>query len=235
MSYFSGFIGFPDFKEIYKESIFFIDPVVFIFLIIGAGTAFKHKDFSPILMWVVIFGTARFFLIWIAFRMSRYSLPLYPGILMFSAYGVFKSIDFLKKRLPKRTMSISIVFIATIFYILAVYSIRGYAVTDINRKTFVGYKAAGSFLMTHDNNLTILTPSPLQIKYYAPKFTVYDLEQDFTPADVEQLIKDKKIQLVSIDKWSPHQPNWCRNYNWATHGYKLVYDRKNIVIFKVRD
>jgi 4-amino-4-deoxy-L-arabinose transferase-like glycosyltransferase len=235
MSYFSGFIGFPDFKEIYKESIFFIDPVVFIFLIIGAGTAVKHKDFSPILMWVVIFGTARFFLIWIAFRMSRYSLPLYPGILMFSAYGVFKSIDFLKKRLPQRTMSISIVFSAIILYILAVYSIRGYAVTDINRKTFVGYKEAGSFLMTRDTNFTILTPSPLQIKYYAPKFTVYDLEQHFTTADVEQLIKDKKIRFLSIDKWSPHQPDWCRDYSWTARGYRPVYDNKNIVIFKVRD
>ena len=235
MSYFSGFISFPDFKEVYKESIFFIDPVVFIFFLIGIGTALKHKDISPILMWVVIFGTVRFFLTWIAFRVSRYTLPLYPGILMFSAYGVFKSLDFLKNRLPKRTMSISIIFSAMILYIFAVYSIRGYAVTDINSQTFVGYKQAGEFLMTQDSNFTILTPSPQQIKYYAPKFNVYDLEQNFTTADVEQLIKDKKIQLVSIDKWSPHQPDWCRNYSWTAHGYRPVYNNKNIVIFKVMD
>ena len=233
MSYFSGFIGFPDFKEIYKESIFFIDPVVFIFFLIGAGTALKQKDISPILMWLVIFGTARFFLSWIAFRMSRYTLPLYPAILMFSAYGVFKSLDFLNNRLPKRTIFSSIVFSAIILYMLAVYSIRGYAVTDINSQTFVGYKQAGEYLMTHDSsNLTILTPSPQQMKYYAPKFTVYDLEQNFTAADVEQLIKDKKIQLVSLDKWSPHQPDWCRDYSWTVRGYRPVYDSKNIVIFK---
>ena len=208
--------------------------VVFIFFLVGEGTALKNKDFSPILMWIVVFGTARFFLTWTAFRVSRYTLPLYPGILMFSASGAFKSLYFLKNRLPKRTMSISIIFSAIILYIFAVYSIRGYAVTDINSQTFVGYKQAGAFLMTQDSNLAILTPSPRQIKYYAPKFNVYDLEQNFTVADVERLIKDKKIHLVSIDKWSPHQPAWCKNYSWAAHGYRLVYDSKNIVIFKVR-
>ena len=94
MSYFSGFISFPDFREIYKESIFFIGPVVFIFFLIGVGTALKHKDFSPIIMWVIVFGTARFFLPWLAFRVSRYSLPLYPAILMFAAYGGLKSFSF---------------------------------------------------------------------------------------------------------------------------------------------
>ena len=186
-------------------------------------------------MWVIIFGTARFFLPWLAFRMSRYSLPLYPGILMFSAYGVFKSLYFLKNRLPKRTMSISIIFSAIILYIFAVYSIRGYAVTAINSQTFVGYKQAGEFLMTHDNNLTILTASPQQMKYYAPEFTVYDMNQSSTVVHIEKLIKDKKINFISIDKWSPHQPDWCRNYSWAAHGYRLVYNNKNIVIFKVRD
>jgi hypothetical protein len=99
----------------------------------------------------------------------------------------------------------------------------------------VGYKQAGEFLMTHDGNLTILTPSPRQIKFYASEFTVYDLNQSFTVADIEQLIKNEKINFVSIDKWSPHQPLWCRNYSWAAHGYRLVYDNKNIVIFKVKN
>ena len=234
MSYFSGFFRFPAFKEIYKESIFFIDPIVCILFLIGAGTALKQKDFSPMLMWVIIFGTARFFLPWLAFRVSRYSLPLYPALLMFSAYGGIKSLAFLKNKLPKRTMSSFIIFSSIFLYIFAVYSIRGYAVTDINSQTFVGYKKAGEFLMIYNSNLTILTPSPRQIKYYAPKFTVYDLSQRFTVANIEQLIKDKKIHFVSIDKWSPHQPDWCMNYSWASHGYQLVYDNKNIVIFKVK-
>ena len=227
MSYFSGFFRFPDFKEIYKESIFFIDPVVCVLFLIGAGTALKHKDFSPMLMWVIIFGTARFFLPWLAFRVSRYSLPLYPALLMFSAYGGIKSFAFLKNKLPKRTMFTSIIFSSIVIYIFAVYSVRGYAVTDINSQTFVGYKKAGEFLMNHNSHLTILTPSPRQIKYFAPKFTVYDLNQSFTVAHIEQLIKEKKIHFVSIDKWSPHQPNWCKNYTWTSHGYQLVYDNKN--------
>ena len=235
MSYFSGAFVFPDFKEIYKESIFFIDPVVFILFLIGAGTAVKHKDFSPILMWVIIFGTARLFLPWLAFRMSRYSLPLYPAILMFSAYGVFKSLDFLKNRFPKRTMFSAIVFSAIILYIFSVYAIRSYAVTNINSQTFLGYEEAGEFLMAHASNPTILTPSPRQIKYYAPEFTVYDLNRKFTAADMAKFVKNKKINFISIDKWSPHQPDWYRNYSWAAHGYRLVYDYKNIIIFKVKN
>ena len=183
-------------------------------------------------MWVIVFGTARFFLPWLAFRASRYSLPLYPAILIFSAYGVFESLDFLKNKLPKRTMFSSVVFSAIILYILSVYSIRGYAVSDINSQTFVGYEQAGEFLMTHDSNLTILTPSPQQMKYYAPEFTVYDMDQSSTIDHIEKLIKDKNINFVSIDKWSPHQPDWCRNYSWTTHGYRLVFDNKNIAIFK---
>jgi len=233
ISYFSGFISFPDFREIYKESIFFIGPVVFIFFLIGVGTALKNKDLSPILMWVIIFGTARFFLPWLAFRISRYSLPLYPAFLLFSAYGGIKSFDFLKNKLPKRTMFNSLVFISIFLYIFSVYTIRSYTVTNINSQTFLGYKEAGKFLMTHNSNPTILTPSPRQIKYYAPEFTVYDLNRNFTADDMARFVKDNKIDFISIDKWSPHQPDWCRNYSWDGHGYRLVYDHKNIAIFKV--
>lgn len=234
VSYFTGFFGFPDFKEIYKESIFFIDPVVCILFFIGIGIALKQKDFSPILMWIIIFGTARLFLPWLAFRVSRYTLPLYPAILMFSAYGGVQSFSFFKNKLPNKSLSISVIFAAILIYIFTGYSLKGYAVTNINSQTFLGYKQAGKFLLAHADNPTILTPSPRQIKYYAPAFTVYDLNRNFTAADMARFVKDKKINFVSIDKWSPHQPDWYKHYSWDAHGYRLVYNHKNILIFELK-
>jgi 4-amino-4-deoxy-L-arabinose transferase-like glycosyltransferase len=233
MSYFSGFFRFPDFKEIYKESTFFIGPVVFILFLIGAGTALKHKDFSPILIWVIIFGTARFFLPWIAFRVSRYSLPLYPGILMFSAYGGLKSFSFFKKKMPGRKILFTVIFSSILVYIIAVYSISGCAVTDINNKTFVGYKEAGTFLTKQNGVQSILTASPCQIKFYAPKFTVYNLEKDITFKESRELIKEKGIGFISIDRWSPHQPSWCQDYSRLQNYYRPIYKNDDIVIFKL--
>ena len=233
-SYFSDFIRFPNFKEIFKESIFFIDPIVCILFFIGIGTALKHKDFSPVFVWVILFGTVRLFLPWVAFRVSRYTLPLYPALLMFSAYGAVQSISFLHIKLPNRTLVISIIFASIFLYIFTGYTLKSYAVTDINNRTFVGYKQAGGFLRKHVGNFRILTPSPRQIKYYAPKFTVYNLNQNDTADDIAQIAIDKKIDFISIDKWSPHQPDWCGNYKWSAHGYKLVYGNKNIAIFKVK-
>jgi hypothetical protein len=90
------------------------------------------------------------------------------------------------------------------------------------------------FLRTYGGNKAILTPSPRQIKYYAPAFIVYDLNKKFNVAEMGLFVKDKKIDLISIDKWSPHQPNWCKNYAWAAHGYKLIYNSKDVAIFKAR-
>ena len=233
VSYFSGFISFPNLKEIYKETFFFLDPIVCVFFLMGIGTALKNKDFSPILIWVIIFGTARFFLPWVAFRVSRYSLPLYPAILMFAAYGGFMSFSFLKKRWPDRTILLIVVFSSILVYAIAVYSIRGYAVTDINSKTFVGYREAGAFLIKQDGEQSILTSSPRQIKYFAPEFTVYDLPKYITFKESQRLIKEKEIHFFSIDKWSPHQPAWCRDYSWLQNGYRPVYKNDNIIIFKV--
>jgi 4-amino-4-deoxy-L-arabinose transferase-like glycosyltransferase len=233
ISYFSGFILFPNITEIYKETFFFLDPIVCVFFLIGLGTALKNKDFSPILIWVIIFGTARFFLPWVAFRVSRYSLPLYPAILMFAAYGGFKSFYFLKNKLPERAILLAVVFSSILVYAIAVYSIRGYAVTDINSKTFVGYKEAGAFLTKQDDKKSILTSSPRQIKYFAPEFTVYDLPKRITFEESQRLIKEKEIDFFSIDRWSPHQPAWCQNHSWLQNGYRPVYKNDNIIIFKV--
>lgn len=233
-SYFSKFISIPDLKEIYRETLFFLDPIVCFFILIGLGTALKDKDFSPILVWVIIFGTARFFLPWVVFRASRYSLPLYPAVLMFAAYGGFKSFSFLKKRLPEQTILLTVVFSSILVYAIAVYSIRGYAVTDINSKTFVGYKEAGAFLTKQDGKRSILTSSPRQLKYFAPGFIVYDLPRHISFEECQRLIKEKEIVFFSIDRWSPHQPSWCRDHSFPPNFYCPVYKNDDIIIFKVR-
>ena len=234
ISYFSGFISFPDLKEIYKETFFFLDPIVCVFILIGIGTALKDKDLSPIFIWVIIFGTARFFLPWVAFRVSRYSLPLYPAVLMFAAYGGFTSFSFLKEKMPDRTILLTMVFSSILVYTIAVYSIRGYAVTDINSKTFVGYREAGAFLTKQDGEQSILTSSPRQIKYFAPEFTVYDLPKHISFEESRRLIKENEINFISIDRWSPHQPSWCRDHSFPPNSYCPVYKNDDITIFKVR-
>ena len=156
-------------------------------LVIGVIICFISLKFN--------FGTARFFLPWIAFRVSRYSLPLYPAILMFAAYGGFMNFSFLKKGWPNRTILLTMVFSSILVYAIAVYSIRGYAVTDINSKTFVGYKEAGAFLTKQDGEQSILTSSHRQIKYFAPEFTVYDLPKYITFKESQRLIKEKEIDF----------------------------------------
>ncbi|MBW1674800.1 MAG: hypothetical protein JRJ45_14410 [Deltaproteobacteria bacterium] len=114
--------------------------IVCFFFFIGLASALRKRDFSPLLIWVILFGTARFFLPWQAFRMSRYTLPLYPGVIILAAYGGITSFSFLRKRLPERKLFISMTFGSILLYVLCISAFRGYTVTDINSKTFVGFE-----------------------------------------------------------------------------------------------
>ena len=88
--------------------------------------------------------------------------------------------------------------------------------------------------MTKQNGKqSILTASPRQIKFYAPKFTVYDLAKHITFRESRELIKEKEIDFISIDKWSPHQPSWCRDHSFPPNSFCPVYKNDDIVIFKV--
>jgi hypothetical protein len=104
---------------------------------------------------------------------------------------------------------------------------------DINSKTFVGYKEAGAFLTKQDDKKSILTSSPRQIKYFAPEFAVYDLPKHITFEESRRLIKENEINFISIDRWSPHQPSWCRDHSFPPNSFCPVYKNDNIIIFKV--
>ena len=225
---------FPDLKQIYQETFYFLSSIVCFFFFIGLASALRKRDFSPLLIWVILFGTARFFLPWQAFRMSRYTLPLYPGVIILAAYGGITSFSFLRKRLPKRTFFISMAFGSILLYTLFIFFLRGYAVTDINSKTFVGFEYVKHFFKNESSDLAILTSSPRQVKYMAPHLSVYDLSGNLTPGQARTLIKEKLIDYILIDRWSPHQPKWAPQYFLSDNRYHPVLQTKNLCILAVR-
>jgi hypothetical protein len=225
--------GIPDFKQIYRETYYFLGIIVCLFFLVGFASALKERDFSPLLIWIILFGTARIFLPWQAFRMSRYTLPLYPGIIILAAYGGYVSFSFIKERFPNRIFLISMIFGSILVYALSIFALRGYSVTDINSKTFVGFEQVRQFFKNKPHDLAILTSSPRQVKYMAPDHSVYDLSGDLTPEQAAALIREKKIHYILIDRWSPHQPKWAMEHFISDTSYRPVFQTRNLCIFEV--
>lgn len=236
LSYFMRFFQIPNFSEMYREIHFFIGFTLCFFFIVGFGKAAYKNDFSPLFKWVLIFGTARLFLPWVAFRVSRYSLPLYPGMMLFAAYGWFSALDFIRKKMPKISMSVVLLFSAVLVYAMAVSSIKAYDVSDSTSRTFTGFREVGDFLRHQSENrhVNILTSSPRQIKYFVPDSNVYDLPGESSPKDMEILIRDKKIEFVSSDIWSPHQPDWCVEYFVPQNGFHPIFRNENFVVYNYK-
>ncbi len=224
---------FPDLKQIYRETFYFLSITVCLFFFIGLVSALRKRDFSPLLIWVILFGTARVFLPWQAFRMSRYSLPLYPGVIILAAYGGIISLSFFKKRLPGRTFLISMIFGSVLLYVLSISTLRGYTVTDINSKTFVGFEHVRHFFRNKPSHLAVLTSSPRQVKYMAPHLSVHDLPGSFTPEQARTLISEKGIDCILLDRWSPHQPKWAPEHFLSDTRYHPVFQTRNFCIFEV--
>jgi len=234
LDFFLSAFRFPDLKEIYRETFYFLSIIVCVFFFIGLASALREREFSPLLIWVILFGTARLFLPWQAFRMSRYTLPLYPGMIILAAYGGIKSYYFLKERLPTRAFLISITFGSILLYVLCISALRGYRVTDINSKTFVGFENVKHFFKNKPSDLAILTSSPRQVEYMAPHLSsVYDLPGNLTPEQTGVLIREKEIDYILLDRWSPHQPKWAPEYFLSDPGYRPAFQTRNFCIFEV--
>lgn len=224
---------FPDLTEIYRETFYFLSIIVCVFFFIGLASALRKKEFSPLIVWIILFGTVRLFLPWQAFRMSRYTLPLYPGMIILAAYGGIKSYYFLKERLPARAFLISMILGSILLYVLLIFAFRGYTVTDINSKTFVGFGQIKRFFENKPSNIAILTSSPRQVKYMAPHIYVHDLPSSFTPEQAGVLIRKKEIGYILLDRWSPHQPKWAPEYFLSDPGYRPAFQTRNFCIFEV--
>jgi 4-amino-4-deoxy-L-arabinose transferase-like glycosyltransferase len=233
LNYFIGAFKIPDFHEMYREVKYFLGLIVCFFFFIGFATALKKKDFSPLLAWVILFGTARLFLPWMAFRVSRYTLPLYPAIIIFAAYGGTTSFRFLQRRLSGRTLFLSLVFGSIFLYVLATSSYRGYTATYHTSKKAVGFETVREFFDNRPQNVIVLTSSPRQVKYMVPELTVYDLAADTTPEEASHFITEKGVNYVIMDRWSPHQPGWVLSYFSPKNGYHPVHATKDLVILAV--
>lgn len=223
----------PKIQEIIRETKFFLDPAVVVFFVVGFVVAIKRKMYSHLFVWTVLFGTARIFLPWIAFRMSRYTLPIYPAVFLFAAFGAVRNFEFLKKKYPGRVLAIAAVLVSIGCYTGFTYVNNGIAVAKYNNETFLGFDEAGEFLSKQEgNNLSVLTSSPRQISFYAKNLKVFDLPEKAKANDAKRMIEENGIDYVSLDVWSPHQPKWVAEFFSPGNGFAPVYKSRHIIIFK---
>jgi len=200
LRHFINFFKLPDIQEIYKESHFFLGLPVCFFSIIGILAALRKLAFSALLNWVILFGTARLFLPWQAFRMPRYTLPLYPAIIIFAAYGGVISFQFLKSKLPDRAKLLAAISCIFLLYVFSVTLHKGYRTTYYTSKNAVGFEALQRFFHDKLRDAVVLTSSPRQVKYMLPELDVYDLPGDVSPEQAEHLIEKHKggIHLTQV-------------------------------------
>ena len=90
VGYFYNFINIPNSLHMAKEIEYFLGYFIVTFILLGMAFTVKERKFSALFHWVCIFGICRIFLPWIVFRVSRYTLPLYPGLFIFAGYGCYR-------------------------------------------------------------------------------------------------------------------------------------------------
>ena len=98
----------------------------------------------------------------------------------------------------------------------------------------MGFEYVKHFFKNESSDLAILTSSPRQVKYMAPHLSVYDLSGNLTPGQARTLIKEKLIDYILIDRWSPHQPKWAPQYFLSDNRYHPVLQTKTLCILAVR-
>jgi 4-amino-4-deoxy-L-arabinose transferase-like glycosyltransferase len=225
----------PNIQQAWIETKYFLGlPIVF-FFIVGLISALRKFDLSPLMTWLILFGTARVFLPWQAFRMSRYTLPLYPAVIIFAAYGGVVSFRFLKENLPGRTRMLSLVFSIFLLYVLTTSINKGYTASNRTTKTFVGFEAVQGFFRGESRSAVILTSSPRQVKYMVPELDIYDLPGNASPEEAERLIESNNVKYVLLDRWSPHQPRWALEHFLPHNGYQPAFATEHILILSVKD
>ncbi|MBN1474980.1 MAG: glycosyltransferase family 39 protein [Syntrophaceae bacterium] len=223
----------PDVIQLFKETEFFMGYPLFVFTIIGILFTIKEKKYSSLFHWIVLFGIFRFFLPWVIFRVSRYTLPLYPGLLIFAAYGCYRSAQLLALKWPKYSKWVTLFFAAAIAGVLFFHTSKSINMMRQTSNMFIGFDKAVAFLKSQPEPHTIATASPRQMKYYEPRFDIYDINANISPDELRVFIEDKNIHYLTIDLWSPHLPVWCRTFDFSKNSYSLIYSHEKVFIFKV--
>jgi|GEM_PF-1988751 len=226
------FFAFPNYREMINETSFFLSNIILVLSLFGFFLCVKNKKFNPLVLWFLLFGAARFFLPWMAFRMSRYTLPLYPALILLASYGGLEMVRYLRKKFATRSLTINLLFASFLFYVICTSASRAYMITDLTARTFVGFNEVQMVFKDQPPGLSIITASPRQVKYYAPQMNVLDLSSDSSYRQIQDLISQKQIKYVMVDRWSPHQPRWAAGFFQSEKGFKPIYSSPNLIIYE---
>lgn len=233
LRYFYDFFHLPDALHMVEETKFFLGYFLIAFALIGMVLTVKEKKYSALFHWVCIFGIFRIFLPWVIFRVSRYSMPLYPGLFIFAAYGCYGSVQFVASRWPTYSKWATLFFVVSITSIMFQHSVKSLDLLNQTRNMFVGYHEVSAFLATQPGPHSIATASPRQMKYFGPTLEIFDIGPGLSPENLRTFVEKNKIQYLSIDLWSPHLPAWCRTFDYPQKGYAPIYSNQKVYLFRV--
>ena len=233
ISYFYNFFSFPDMLQMFNESEFFLGYIILTFSAIGFLLSIKNKQYNALFHWVVLFGIFRFFLPWLIFRVSRYTIPLYPGLYLLAAYGCYQTTKHIYSSWPKYCKLTITLLIITMSSILYLHFVKSMTMLKQTSNSFVGFDKSCEFLKKQPEPHSVATASPRQIKYFVPTFEVYNIEGKIRPESFHVFLDKNNIHYLSIDRWSPHLPLWLKSYDYQNDEYTLLYKRQNVLLFKV--
>jgi len=233
VGYFYNFINLPNTVHMVKEVEYFLGYFVIVFVLLGVFFTVREHKYSAIFHWVCIFGICRIFLPWVLFRVSRYSLPLYPGIYILASYGIYRIAQNVMTIWPVYSIWVKVFFGVIIGNILINHSIKSLELLDRTSTAFTGFDQACEFIMKQPGPYSVATASPNQMKYFAPGFDVYDIAINVSPEKLRTFFNKERINFLSIDLWSPHLPSWCKSFDYQKNGFNLIYQQNNVYVFKV--
>jgi len=231
--YFYHFFSLPNLHHMVEETKFFMGYFLIGFALIGIVLTVKERKYSALFHWVCVFGIFRIFLPWVIFRISRYTMPLYPGLLVFAAYGCHGTIQMVAEKWPAYKKWATLFFVISIGSILFDHAMKSLELLKQSHNTFVGFREAASFIEKQPQPHVVATGSPRQMKYFAPGFDVYDINPGISPDNLRSFLSENQIRYLSIDLWSPHLPAWCKTFDYHKNGYMLIYEKNSVYLFKV--
>lgn len=232
--YFYHFFQMPEPSQVAAEAAYFLGGVVMLLAIVGLAAAVRQRQFSALFHWFCLFAIFRLFLPWVVFRVSRYTLPLYPALFVFAALGTREIVRFASARWPAHKRLAVFFFGVAISSVLFHHTMKSLDILGKTRDTFTGFKEAAAFIRSGPAPHRIATASPRQMKYFGPEFEVRDMPPDISAENLRAVIERHRITYLVIDLWSPHLPAWCRDYPYAKNGYVMVHAGQNVFVFKTR-
>ncbi len=232
INYFYNFFGYPNISQLVGESRYFLGLFVIFFAIVGFFITIKEEKYSAVFHWFVIFGIFRIFLPWVIFRVSRYTLPLYPALFIFAAYGCYQTGKIVASNWPAYKTLAFLFFVIAISSVLFNHTMKGFNLLSQTENSFVGFKDVARFIKTQPKPHVLATASPRQMKYFGPEIDVYDIGSNITEERFKIYLEKNNINYFLIDFWSPHLPRWCQSFDYQKHGYQLIYHQKNIYLWE---